>query len=44
MAQIRWTNEAATWLGDLLDYIAQDSQVVEILGVFHGSLDITRYL
>ena len=98
MAEIRWTNEAATWLADIFDYIAQDSpeaarkvaagifekaqllatfptaghvhrdepegevrvllyghyriaylfraaeDVVEILGIFHGSLDISRYL
>ena len=98
MAQIRWTNEAATWLSEIFNYIAQDSPdsaanvvdgiyakaqlladfpesghvyrsepegdirvilyghyriaylfratagVVEILGIFHGSLDISRYL
>ncbi len=98
MAEIRWTNEAANWLADIFDHIAQDNpeaatrvvagifekaqllatfpaaghvyrdepegevrvllyghyriaylfrtaeDVVEILGLFHGSLDINRYL
>ena len=97
MAEIRWTNEAETWLKDIYDYIAQDNpsaaaNVVEgiyekaqlrkeypeigykyrsesegeirillyghyriayllvgngpidILGVFHGALEIDRYL
>jgi toxin ParE1/3/4 len=97
MAEIRWTETAATWLGDIYDYIAQDSpsaaarvvagiyqkaqslkdfpelghkyssqpdgdirtlfyghyriaylvkgrEMIEILGVFHGSMDIDRYL
>jgi len=97
MAEIRWTEEAATWLTDIHDYIAQDNagaagRVVKgiydkvqvlaefpeigyryrtvpegeirvllyghyriaylltsaatavILGVFHGSLDMDRYL
>jgi plasmid stabilization system protein ParE len=98
MAQIRWTAEAATWLEDIFNYIAQDNpeaaanvidgiyekvqllakfpaaghvfrrepegdirvivyghyriaylhrpaaDVVEVLGVFHGALDISRYL
>jgi len=96
-AEIRWTREAATWLQDIHDYIAQDdpqaaarvvqgiydrvqvladypqighkyrsvaegeiriliyghyripyllrgSHTLEILGVFHGSLDFDRYL
>ena len=25
MAEIRWTNEAETWLKDIYDYIAQDN-------------------
>jgi len=97
MAEIRWTEEAANWLQDIYDYIAQDSlsaagkvvagiyervqllksfpllghryrfepegdvrillyghyriaylvkrgEIVEILGVFHGAMDIERYL
>ncbi|OGP81061.1 MAG: plasmid stabilization protein [Deltaproteobacteria bacterium RBG_16_54_11] len=97
MAEIRWTDEAVTWLQDIFDYIAQDSPTaaakvvsgiydkvqllkdfpelgykyksekegdlrlilyghyriaylikgkegVDILGVFHGALDIDRYL
>ena len=97
MAEIRWTNEAETWLKDIYDYVAQDNpraaiRVVEgiyektqllkkypeigytyrsepegeirillyghyriayllaannpidILGVFHGALEIDRYL
>jgi len=97
MAEIRWTEEAATCLGDIYEYIAQDSpsaavrvvsgiydrvqmlksfpalghryrleaegdvrillyghyriaylikgkEVVEILGVFHGAMDIEKYL
>ena len=98
MATIRWTQEAARWLEDIFDYIAQDNaaagakvvagiyekiqmlaqfpgaghvyrkepegevrillfghyriaylwraahDVVEILGVFHGAMDISRYL
>jgi plasmid stabilization system protein ParE len=97
MAKIRWTEEAATWLEDIYNYIAEDNSdsahrvvkgiydkakilrnfpvlgyhyrtepegeirvllyghykiayllkqddIVEILGVFHGSLDIDRYL
>jgi plasmid stabilization system protein ParE len=97
MAEIRWTDEAATWLEDIHSYIAQDnpgaaarvvrgihdkvqiladfpemghryrtepegdirvllyghyriaylvrgSKTVEILGVFHGALEIGRYL
>lgn len=95
MAEIRWTDEAQRWLGDIFEYIAADNpqaaaqtvqgiyeraQVlttfpeighryqasprnvrillyghyriaylvkddgnVDVLGVFHGSLDITRY-
>jgi toxin ParE1/3/4 len=98
MAQIRWTKEAAAWLEDIFQYIAQDNplaaanvvagiyekiqmlagfpcaghvyrkepegevrvllfghyriaylvrsrdDLVEILGVFHGAMDIARYL
>ena len=97
MAEIRWTEEAAAWLEDIYNYIAQDNpeaassvvngiydktqslkefpqigyiyrsepegnirillyghyritylvkakENIEILGVFHGSLDIDRYL
>jgi plasmid stabilization system protein ParE len=97
MAEIRWTEEAANWLQDIYDYIAQDSpsaagkvvagiyervqllksfpalghryrsepegdirvllyghyriaylakgrEIIEILGVFHGAMDIERYL
>ncbi|MCJ7546025.1 MAG: type II toxin-antitoxin system RelE/ParE family toxin [Deltaproteobacteria bacterium] len=97
MAEIRWTDEAVTWLQDIFDYIAQDSPTaaakvvsgiydkvqllknfpelgykykaekegdirillyghyriaylikgkknIDILGVFHGALDIDRYL
>ncbi len=97
MAEIRWTQEAANWLQDIHDYIAQDSpsaagrvvagiyervqllksfpalghryrsesegdirvllyghyriaylvkgrEIIEILGVFHGAMDIERYL
>jgi plasmid stabilization system protein ParE len=97
MAEIRWTEEAASWLQEIYDYIAHDSpsaaskvvagiyervqllksfpalghryrsepegdirillyghhriaylikrkEVVEILGVFHGAMDIERYL
>lgn len=97
MGQVRWTDEAARWLREIHDYIAQDSPEaalrvvreihargeslaafpergyryhdrpdrdirillwghyriaylvrsggdVEILGVFHGALDIERYL
>jgi plasmid stabilization system protein ParE len=97
MAEIRWTDEAATWLEDIYKYIVQESpdgaarvvqgiydkvqmlsefpeigyryrrtpegdirvllyghyriaylvrtrDVVEILGIFHGALEIDRYL
>jgi plasmid stabilization system protein ParE len=97
MAEIRWTEEAATWLEDIYNYLAKDSPdaagrvvkgiydkaqilaefpeighkyrtepegdirillyghyriayffrrsgTVEVLGVFHGALDIDRYL
>ncbi len=97
MAEIRWTDEAATWLEDIYKYVVQESpagaakvvqgiydkvqvlsefpeigyryrrtpdgdirvllyghyriayllrkqDVVEILGIFHGSLEIDRYL
>jgi len=95
MAEIRWTEEAISWLQDIHNYIADDSQKIankvideifekaqiltnfpkvgykyenredirillyghyriayfikesgdiDILGVFHGSLDIARYL
>jgi len=98
MAEIRWTEEAASWLEDIFEYIAQDGppaagrvvngiydkvqlladfpeighryrsepdgdirillyghyriaylvtcgrDVVEIIGVFHGAMDIDRYL
>ena len=97
MVELRWTNEAQTWLRDIFDYIAadnpqaaasvvegiyakaqvllsfpdvgyryrqveegeirillyghyriaylrrQDNKSVDILGVFHGALDIDRY-
>jgi len=97
MVELRWTNEAQTWLRDIFDYIAaenpqaaasvvediyaksqvllrfpdvgyryrqveegeirillyghyriaylhrQDNESVDILGVFHGALDIDRY-
>ncbi len=97
MAEIRWTEEAQTWLRDIFDYIADDNpsaagnvvegiyeraqvlrefprigyryefvhdrevrillyghyriayhlrteEEIDILGVFHGALDINRYL
>ncbi len=97
MAEIRWTEEAAAWLEDIYEYIAQDDPVaaatvaegiydkvqilaefpeigyvyrteregnirvllyghyriaylvrankdVEVLGVFHGALDMDRYI
>jgi len=93
MAEIRWTDEATTWLQDIYNYIAIDNKEIankvvdkifekvqilhhfpkigytyeneedirilghyriayllkeggdiDILGVFHGSLDIERYL
>jgi len=97
MAEIRWTEEAQAWLGDIHEYIAADnpaaaakvisgiyekaqllrsfpeighkyrteaegdvrillyghyriayllrpSAIIDILGVFHGALDIDRYL
>ena len=97
MAEIRWTEEAANWLKEIYDYIAQDSpsaaakvissicenvqllksfpelghkyrsepeadirillyghyriaymikekESIEIIGVFHGAMDIERYL
>jgi len=97
MAEIRWTEEAANWLKEIHDYIAQDSpsaaakvissiyenvkllksfpelghkyrsepegdirillyghyripymikenESIEIIGVFHGAMDIERYL
>jgi toxin ParE1/3/4 len=97
MAEIRWTDEAATWLEDIFKYIAEDNpeaarrvadgiyqkaqilsafpeigyhyrseaeggirvllyghyriaylfrspDIVEILGIFHGALDMRRYL
>ena len=97
MAEIRWTEEAANWLREIHDYIAQDSPsgaakvvsdiyervqllksfpelghkyksepegdirillyghyriaylikgkgTIEVLGIFHGAMDIERYL
>jgi len=53
MGQIRWTLEAERWLREIYDYIARDNPAaalrmqdgdVTILGVFHGALDIDRYL
>ena len=97
MAEIRWTEEAVTWLQDIYDFIAQDSKSaaskvvdgiynkaqvlkdyplighkykdsgdgeirillfghfrityliknqenIDILGIFHGALDIDKYL
>ncbi len=97
MAEVRWTAEAATWLQNIYEYIAQDdpdtatnvvqeiyrkaeslsrfplrghlyrsdrhgeirvlyhgryriayvmkeNEVVELLGIFHGALDIEQYL
>ena len=97
MAEIRWTEEAANWVKEIYDYIAQDSpsaaikvasgiyesvqqlksfpelghkyksepegdirillyghyriaylikgeEIIEIPGVFHGAMDIDRYL
>ena len=57
MAEIRWTEEAAAWLSDIVDgeirillyghyriaYLVKPD-LVEILGVFHGALDIQRYI
>ena len=45
MAEIRWTSEAETWLRDIYNYIAADNpDAAIILGVFHGALDLDRYL
>jgi len=41
MGKIRWTEESELWLRDI--HLKKDKRV-EILGVFHGSLDIDRYL
>jgi hypothetical protein len=38
MAQIAWTLEAERWLSDI-----HDDGNVDILGVFHGALDISNY-
>ena len=53
MAEIRWTAEAEQWLEDIFEYIAHeqyrlaylltDDGNIDILGVFHGALDITKY-
>jgi len=44
MAEITWAEEAQRWLKDIFEYIAADNpEAADILGVFHGALDITRY-
>jgi plasmid stabilization system protein ParE len=52
MAEIVWTFEAQRWLEDIFEYIAADNPQaaartvqgnIDILGVFHGALDITKY-
>jgi len=55
MAEIRWTAEAQRWLASSrhvrillyghyrIAYLVKDDGNVDILGVFHGALDITRY-
>ena len=46
MATIRWTEEAYNWLQDIFQYIARDNpdDTIDILGVFHGALDIGKYM
>ncbi len=44
MAKINWTAEAELWLHDIFDYIADDNQTIDILGVFHGAMEIDRHL
>ncbi len=52
MAEINWTAEAEQWLRDIYDlyghyrvvYLIKEDQMIDILGVFHGALDIDRYL
>ena len=44
MVNINWTNEAELWLKDIHDYIALDKNTIDILSVFHGALNIERYL
>jgi plasmid stabilization system protein ParE len=53
MAQINWTAEAQRWLEDIFEYLSADNYRitylvkddgnVDILGVFHAALDISRY-
>ena len=55
MAELKWTNEALDWLEVIHRYVAQDnhrvaylhrndSETIEVIGVFHGALNIDRYL
>lgn len=43
MVNINWTDEAELWLKDIHDYISLENKI-DILGVFHGVLNIERYL
>ncbi len=42
MAEIRWTNEAATWLEDIHTYIAEDSEeaAASVLGGIYEKAQI----
>lgn len=43
MGRVRWTRESERWLREIHDYV-KDGGDVDILGIFHGALDIHRYL
>ncbi|MBI4487912.1 MAG: hypothetical protein HY694_02405 [Deltaproteobacteria bacterium] len=47
MAEITWTAEAQRWIEDIFEYIIayliKDDGNIDVLGVFHGSLDISKY-
>jgi toxin ParE1/3/4 len=48
MATLNWTDEAQRWLRDIFDYIAAENpsaayRTVNVLGVFHGALDLDRF-
>lgn len=43
MVELRWTNEVLYGHYRIAYLHRQDSESLDILGVFHGALDIDRY-